>query len=56
MKDVYGVGHKWLLVVKDHFMVLVYLCSFPSKLAMHTAYELNHICGLIGYPIIYQSN
>lgn len=54
--DVYGRKMKWLLCLKDHATRLCYLVPLPSKEAKFVAHELNHIFGLLGYPLIYHSD
>ena len=54
--NVYGVICRWLLVVKDHFTRLSYLVPIPRKEAKFVAHELYHIFGLLGYPLILQSD
>lgn len=55
-KDVYSVEMKWIFALKDHFTRLVYLRALPSKEAKYVAYEAHHIFGLIGYPVVFQTD
>ena len=46
----------WLLVVKDHFTRFTILQPLMKKEASHVALEIDFICSIIGYPIIFQTN
>jgi transposase InsO family protein len=47
---------KWLLVMKDHLTRLCYLVPLPQKEAKLVAHELFHKFGLLGYPLVLQSD
>lgn len=55
-KDIYGIEQKWIMTLKDHFSKMVYLRALPSKEPKFVARELSHICGLIGFPMVYQTD
>jgi hypothetical protein len=54
--DVYGLKMRWLLVLKDHLTRLCYLKPLPNKKSKYVAHELYHIFGLIGHPLVLQSD
>jgi hypothetical protein len=54
--DVYGHKMRWLLVLKDHLTRLCYLKPIPNKKSNYVAHELYHIFGLIGHPLVLQSD
>jgi IS30 family transposase len=54
--DVYGNKMRWLLVLKDHLTRLCYLKPLPNKKSKYVAHELYHIFGLIGHPLVLQSD
>jgi hypothetical protein len=55
-KNWHGVVMKWIVVLKDHFTKIVYCVASPTKEPHIVAAELNHICGFIGYPLVYHSD
>jgi len=55
-KNWHGVLMKWIIALKDHFTKIVYLIPSPSKEAHIVAAELNHICGFMGYPLVYHTD
>ncbi len=46
----------WILTLKDHATLLVYLCTLPRKRANLIAYKLQEIFGIIGYPMIFHTD
>ncbi|KAG7343705.1 hypothetical protein IV203_021713 [Nitzschia inconspicua] len=55
-EDVRGVLCKWLLVIQDHSTKLTYCEPIPRKRPIFVAEVLSRICGLIGPPILLQSD
>ena len=56
MPDWNGSEMKWIMVVKDHFIKLVYLRALMRKEAALVAQELSHIMGLLGYPLVFHTD
>lgn len=55
-KDVYGIEMKWLLVLKDHFTKFTMLRPIARKEAKLVAHELSFMFGVLGYPLIFQTD
>ena len=51
-----GVEYRWCLSLKDHFTRLVYVRPLRTKSAEETSEELSHIFGLLGYPLVFQTD
>jgi hypothetical protein len=52
----YGIMMMWIMVVKDHYTRLTVLRALANKDSKSVAFELNMIIGLVGYPLVYQSD
>ncbi len=55
-RDPFGVLMHWILTLKDHAILLVYLCALPRKRVKLIAYKLQEIFGIIGYPMIFHTD
>jgi Integrase zinc binding domain len=54
--DPFGTRHSWLVVCKDHFTGLTACRPVPRKKPEMVAYVLTELFGLLGFPLIYQSD
>jgi hypothetical protein len=52
----YGIMMMWIMVVKDDYTRLTILRALANKESKSVAFELNMILGLVGYPLVYQSD
>ena len=55
-RDPFGVLMRWILTVKDHATGFVYLCALPRKWPSLIAYHLQEIFGVMGHPLIFNTN